>query len=163
MLWFWGGVAQILVGLTVSRFTWLAILASKNRWEDVYRQQRPLWMLMGLFAFVMLGRLLLLDAPLLAASQDGDVGAVRTLLACGADPNFNRDGTPLHYAVDSGSTEVVELLLDQGANPHRISDFSNGWFGRYTSPLELARHDSAMLARPDLIERMASMPVNPAR
>jgi hypothetical protein len=160
MLEFWGAVSHILAALTVSQFTWLAILAAKKCWEAVYRQQRSLWLLMGLFAIIMVGRVSLLDAPLLSAAALGDTTAVRRLLTCGADPNFKRDATPLHHAVDNGHVEIVEMLLDSGADPHRICAYSS--FRRRLSPLDLARfHNNPLQQRPDLIERMASVPYVP--
>jgi ankyrin repeat protein len=52
------------------------------------------------------------------AAHDSDLGAVRRLLAEGADPNLaNRFGvTPLHEAATVGNAELLELMLDAGGN-----------------------------------------------
>jgi len=63
---------------------------------------------------------------MLRACEDGDAGAVRKLLA--GDPGLanarggvrgweGRDMTPLHYAAARGRDEIVEILLDAGADP----------------------------------------------
>ena len=53
------------------------------------------------------------------AIADEDIEAVRDLIAKGADVNAKEDGysgiTPLFIAVESGSVEIVRLLLDFGA------------------------------------------------
>ncbi len=52
------------------------------------------------------------------AAHEGDVRAVKVLLAEGADPNaFQEFGfTPLHFAADHEQFEIVRLLLDAGSN-----------------------------------------------
>lgn len=63
------------------------------------------------------------QTPLHLAVQSGDPVKVATLLAAGAAPNIvERQGrTPLYFAVEraatSGHTELVEMLLRNGANP----------------------------------------------
>jgi hypothetical protein len=159
MLWFWGAVAQILAALTVSRFTWLAILAARKRWDEVYRQQRPLWLLMSLLAAVMLGRLWLLDMPLLAAARRGDPVTAHRLLLLGADPNFKKDATALHYAVEGGHGEVVALLMARGANQHRQGEIGHRWY-RYTcTPYELARDQWRIEGRADLLRLVSAVPL----
>ena len=56
-------------------------------------------------------------AALAAAAGRGDLGAVRSLLAANADPNFAQgDGmTALHWAADHGDTVMTSLLLKAGA------------------------------------------------
>lgn len=58
------------------------------------------------------------QTPLLQAAASGQIGAVRLLLAAGADPNVaTREGcTPLHKAVENGHDEIVRLLIDAGAS-----------------------------------------------
>jgi hypothetical protein len=59
------------------------------------------------------------------AAFDGDVDAVRELLADGADPNSVDESigyTPLAAGVQSGSVALVEVLLDAGANPDLTPD-----------------------------------------
>ena len=63
------------------------------------------------------------DHPIHIAAQEGDVRRVRELLD--ADPSLiNRGdrsgGTPLHRAAAGSSRQVIELLLDRGADIHAI-------------------------------------------
>jgi ankyrin repeat protein len=72
----------------------------------------------------------LTSQKLMAAVQGGDVAAVETLIAEGVDVNEKspvlvngNDGqTPLLVACFLGHTEIVQALLDAGANP-RINDY----------------------------------------
>jgi ankyrin repeat protein len=54
-----------------------------------------------------------------ATAFGGDVATARTLLDGGADPNGRSAGgsTPLHNAAQVGNRELVELLLERGADP----------------------------------------------
>ena len=63
------------------------------------------------------GAVPLADSPLLDATKQGDVAAVRALLADGADPNVAQgDGlTALHLAAQGGNLEIAEVLLGAGA------------------------------------------------
>ena len=58
------------------------------------------------------------DAPLADAAMRQDVDAVRGLIARGADPDAaHGDGmTALHWAAEHGDLEIVELLVDAGAD-----------------------------------------------
>ena len=48
-----------------------------------------------------------------------DIGAVRTLLRAGADPNVKAAGkTPLMFAAKLSNTRIIRLLLDAGAKPN---------------------------------------------
>lgn len=67
--------------------------------------------------------------PLGAAIEElefgGSVDVVRLLVAHGADVNAPYVGTklaPLHAAMFSENIEVIELILDAGANPNALSD-----------------------------------------
>jgi ankyrin repeat protein len=56
---------------------------------------------------------------ILEAAEQGDAAAVRQMLA--ADPDLVRSAdeelrTPLHFAAESGSVEMVEVLLEAGAD-----------------------------------------------
>ena len=60
------------------------------------------------------------ETPLLSASRAGSVATVRLLLARGADVNAAetfQQTTPLMWAAAEGHLEVVDLLLEAGANP----------------------------------------------
>jgi ankyrin repeat protein len=72
-------------------------------------------------ADVKLARTLIAKAPtpidsfyLLAASESGNVEAVRLVLDKGADPNFE-NGVPLMRAIQHAPLEVMQLLLEKGA------------------------------------------------
>jgi uncharacterized protein len=67
------------------------------------------------------------STPLMFAAQ-GDVDSARTLLAAGANPNDTMPdwgGTPLIIASSMGRTEVVSVLLDNGADANIVD--SNGF------------------------------------
>ena len=62
------------------------------------------------------------ETPLLSASRAGSVAAVRLLLARGADVNAVeafQQTTALMWAAAEGHTDVVDLLLESGADPNR--------------------------------------------
>ena len=61
-----------------------------------------------------------LDRALLEAAQDGDLDAMSSLIASGADVNgaVPGDGSPLIAAARSGRTIAVTFLLDRGADPN---------------------------------------------
>ncbi|KAL9702776.1 hypothetical protein quinque_006294 [Culex quinquefasciatus] len=84
-------------------------------------------------------------SPLHYATASGDLKLVRTLLELGADPNSRLDETgplprlriecdelehfkhfrPLHFAAMRGHGEIVEVLLENGAELNVVSD--SGW------------------------------------
>lgn len=55
---------------------------------------------------------------LCSSAANGDLAAVRVLLACGVPVNeeVGGDGTALHWAARMGRREVVEVLLEAGAD-----------------------------------------------
>jgi uncharacterized protein len=77
--------------------------------------------------------LLLLTTPLIEATRSGDTGAVRALLAAGADVNAPAaDGaTALHWAVDADDESLVTALLAAGARADVANDLA-------ITPLHLA-------------------------
>jgi hypothetical protein len=80
--------------------------------------------LLGAFA---LSQYMFLDEPLVTAVIDGDVGKVRVLLKCGADPNIDvRGNFALEQAAAEGNVEMVRLLLAHGAQ----TNVRNEWNGR---------------------------------
>ncbi|KAK0112605.1 hypothetical protein ONS95_014348 [Cadophora gregata] len=63
------------------------------------------------------------DAPIIHYCQTGDVAAIKTLLSCGYASLRDRDTkgrTPLWYASSSLQVEVVDFLLEHGADPHVV-------------------------------------------
>lgn len=75
------------------------------------------------------------------AAKAGDLDAVRTLLAGGADPDAREAGdntTPLHWAAAAKHVEIARALLDAGADVHGIGDVHEldviGWATVYEQP-----------------------------
>ena len=71
----------------------------------------------AVFAVALLSGAGLPDDPLLEATKRGDVTAVRSLLASGADVDVAQgDGmSALHLAAESGNLEITRLLIEAGA------------------------------------------------
>ena len=68
-----------------------------------------------------------LDAtPLMISAANGDISKVEKFITEGVNIHTKDDGltTALHYAVYYNEFEVVELLLDEGANPNDFDDYS---------------------------------------
>jgi ankyrin repeat protein len=111
-------------------------------------------------------------SALAEAAHRGDLAAIRTLVASGADPNaYDATGnTPLHWAARGGHPigphrcqgeapnrpDVVGALIDLGADPnaldHRqsIPGGSSGW-----TPLHMALHHEQFRTAATLLERGA--------
>ena len=93
-------------------------------------QRKGGFLTVGALAIVLLtGAVQPADGQVLEAIRRGDVAAVRSLLAEGADPNVAQgDGlTGLHLAAQEGNLEIAELLLGAGAmvEAHtRIGDYT---------------------------------------
>lgn len=62
---------------------------------------------------------------LIAASKKGDVEAVKSLIAKGANVNArtNYGATALHFAADRGHLEVIKTLVEAGADVNARDDF----------------------------------------
>src|SRR5215831_11030138 len=84
------------------------------------------------------------DSRLAQAAHDGDMAAVRAIVAAKADPNqpLGDGTTALHWAAQANDLEVADLLIRAGAN---VSARSR----RGMTPLELAslNGSAAMLAK----------------
>ena len=81
-------------------------------------QRRGMFLTVASLAIVLMaGAVPPADSPLIDATKRGDVAAVRSLLAEGADPNVAQgDGlTALHLAAQEGNLEIAEVLLGGGA------------------------------------------------
>ena len=59
------------------------------------------------------------EKKLCDAAKEGNTGRIRRLLAFGFDINCSKNGTPLYWAAFNRHTDVVKLLLDEGANPEQ--------------------------------------------
>ncbi len=59
---------------------------------------------------------------MLTAISKGDIAALRLLLAMKASVNYSLHGTtPLHLAAEKGYSNIIELLLEHGADPHAVN------------------------------------------
>ncbi|MGE3510682.1 MAG: ankyrin repeat domain-containing protein [Vicinamibacterales bacterium] len=87
------------------------------------------------------------DQRLLAAAQEGDLPAVRTLIAAGVDVNAPRsDGsTPLMWAVHRDDLPMVDLLLKAGAKAD-LSDEQG------VTPLTLAAENGSLAVASRLLQ-----------
>ncbi|WP_367115127.1 ankyrin repeat domain-containing protein [Actinophytocola sp.] len=94
--------------------------------------------------------------PLTWAAAQGRVAAVRRLLALGAapsavgtfgGPHHGVGTTALHHAAEGGHLEVIEVLLDAGADPTVVDDLYGG------TPANWAGHGGHEDARELLLSR----------
>src|SRR5580658_3801781 len=78
------------------------------------------WLLVGLFAWRLLGAETPAAEPLFQAIQKGDAASVKRLLDRGVSANVQDiEGTPaLMAATLYAGADGVKLLLDRGANPN---------------------------------------------
>jgi ankyrin repeat protein len=85
------------------------------------------------------------------AAQEGNVVAIRTMLAVGMGPDVRRaydDGTALHHAAWNGHLDVVDALLNAGADVDAQA--------RWGIPLDWARADNGA-RNPDVIARLEAL------
>jgi ankyrin repeat protein len=92
------------------------------------------------------------NPPLVDAVKNGDVAAVRTLLAKKADVNAGGadTSTPLHWAVQANNIEIANLLIAAGANVNAATRYK-------ITPLSLACENGNAA----LIERLLQAGVDP--
>lgn len=96
---------------------------------------------------------LVASEDLLSAINQGRLDGMRAALAQKADPEFTRsESTPLMMAVDRGSLEMVELLLEAGAEPGRSNRL--GWTALHQAAREGHTEIAVRLAQGFLV-RMA--------
>ncbi|PIG83512.1 ankyrin repeat-containing protein [Aspergillus arachidicola] len=76
------------------------------------------------------------EFPLYSAAAGGYYDEVKRLLEQGANPSMRTlfQWTALHWAVGNGHANIVQLLLDYGADINAISDTGS-------TPLDMARND----------------------
>ena len=93
------------------------------------------------------------ETPLARAAEAGDLEAIRSLTAQGADVNA-RDGgyTPLVFAARAGSEEAITALVNAKADPNLRDCGANGW-----TPLIHALHKHQNAAARALVERGADV------
>ncbi len=68
------------------------------------------------------------------ASQHGHLAIVELLVAAKADVNAQNEphgATALHLAIDTRQTEVISVLLKNGANPTIMDKVNNAAFQTY--------------------------------
>jgi ankyrin repeat protein len=84
------------------------------------------------------------EADLLAAIRNGDAAAVKGLLDKGvsAKAKYRYDRTALAFAADRGQVEIVQLLLDRGADPNAKDTFYQS-----TAMGDAARHGHIPVVR----------------
>jgi hypothetical protein len=89
---------------------------------------------------------------LLHAISRGDAVTVKGMLAMGIGVNFVQEGTtPLHLAAEKGYVEIVQVLIDHGANS-RVQDASG------KTPLEIALDKKKFIQTTEILFN-ASRPV----
>ena len=66
--------------------------------------------------------------PIHDAVMNGNIDEVQWQLDAGADPNLknSKGATPLHYAASAGHNDIVELLIERGANVNATDSGKGG-------------------------------------
>lgn len=62
-------------------------------------------------------------ADLMIAARAGDLESAKALLMAGAEPDPPGIATPLYFAAQGRHIELVQLLLDHGADPNIVSNW----------------------------------------
>lgn len=87
------------------------------------------------------------------AAAQGDIAAVKALLAAGHDPNAFDDisFTPLHHAADKAHLEIIQLLLQAGAdiNAHDETHIGDTPLGQIAGNCSLAVAQALLTAGAD--------------
>ena len=69
-----------------------------------------------------------LAGPIHDAVKNGNIDEVQWQLDAGVDPNLknSKGATPLHYAASAGHNDIVELLIERGANVNATDSGKGG-------------------------------------
>ncbi|KAL3474271.1 ankyrin repeat-containing domain protein [Aspergillus californicus] len=101
-----------------------------------------------------------INAPLLAASRDGDSEKVKAILATGASPNAGTTSLcPLTESIENDHALVVKILLQHGADDSDIIPYS-GDLRPNVRPIENCLHYAAMVGSVGVIRMLLVMGAN---
>jgi ankyrin repeat protein len=106
------------------------------------------------------------QTALFEAVFTGQIDAVRFLLANGADPRLvsNDEAGPLFFACARGSREIVNCLIEHGANVNemRRTEYANGDV-HFSTPLDVATYGGHEMIVKRLTEAGAVRGFEPGR
>ena len=92
---------------------------------------------------------------LVDAAENGKLSNVKSLIAKGADVNFrDRWRTPLYSAAEGGYSEVVRLLLDQGAKDEDAAALTAAYEGGHTEIEKLLERAKPLPLSPEGVDRL---------
>ncbi len=87
--------------------------------------------------------------PFKTSSEQGQLEIVQLLLSSGTDPDFSGNFTPLQAAIFGGFADIVQVLLDAGADVNK--EVKN------TTPLKLATEQG----KPKIIQMLLEAGATP--
>lgn len=123
-----------LVFWSVVILVWLAICANRKLPRQTRRIGLTCIALLPTIGAISIAHWMFIDEPLRDAAANGDAPRVKHLLAVGANPNVESEGSSaLSGGAYNGNLETVRLLLAHGADPNRTSNFEP------QTPLQLAQ------------------------
>lgn len=95
------------------------------------------------------------DPPLVVASENGHLEAVKFLVAKAADVNAKGWASPLIAALDKGNLEVVKYLLEHSADPNGVRDDTK------MSALMIAAINGSVKGYAEIVNLLAAKRANP--